>query len=197
VQEQEQQHHQLEIVSCSNQDPAQGLFLWKHAARNNNLVHALGLQNPRVLDIPYLICEKKVLDTLSSIIARLRKLSPHGRKKHQQAIERARTLINAWGEGRRPPPPQGREALQNSVEVELSGNKCASSSVPHVFNIVPNMFPIFTTLIFYTSSFLEHVRARGGVPNVLFQLVLNMFPTFTSFVVLCTRAPNPKFVSLW
>jgi hypothetical protein len=58
------------------------------------------------------------------------------------------------------------------------------------------MFPIFTTLIFYTSSFLEQVRARGGVPNVLFQMVPNMFPTFTSSVVLCTRAPNPKFVSL-
>jgi hypothetical protein len=43
VQEQEQQHHQLEIVSCSNQDPAQGLFLSKHAARNNNLVQALGM----------------------------------------------------------------------------------------------------------------------------------------------------------
>jgi hypothetical protein len=89
VQEQEQQHHQLEIVSCSNQDPVQGLFLSKHAARNNNLVQALGLQDPRVLDIPYLICEKKVLDNLSSIIARLRKLSPHGQKKHQQAsVER-------------------------------------------------------------------------------------------------------------
>ncbi len=87
-QEQEQQHHQLEIVSCSNQDPAQGLFLSKHAARNNNLVQALGLQDPRV-------CEKKVLDNLSSIIARLRKLSRHGRKTHQQASERARTLINA------------------------------------------------------------------------------------------------------
>jgi hypothetical protein len=46
VQEQEKQHHQLEIVSCSNQDPAQGLFLSKHAARNNNLVQALGLQDP-------------------------------------------------------------------------------------------------------------------------------------------------------
>jgi hypothetical protein len=94
VQEQEKQHHQLEIVSCSNQDPAQGLFLSKHAARNNNLVQALGLQDPRVLDIPYLICEKKVLDNLSSIITRLRKLSPHGRKKLQQASELARTLIN-------------------------------------------------------------------------------------------------------
>ncbi len=75
-----------------------------------------------------------------------------------------------------------RETLQNSVEVELSGNKFASRSVPHMFNIVPNMFPFFTTLIFYTSSFLEQVRARGGVPNVLFQIVPNMFPTFTSFV---------------
>ncbi len=88
MQEQEQQHHQLETVNCSNQDPAQGLFLSKHAARNNNLVQALGLQDPKVLDIPHLICEKKVLDNLSSIIARLRKLSPHGRKKHHQASER-------------------------------------------------------------------------------------------------------------
>ncbi len=71
-----------------------------------------------------------------------------------------------------------RETLQNSVEVELSGNKCASRSVPHVFNIVPNMFPFFTTLIFYTSSFLEQGRARGGISNVLFPTVPNMFPTF-------------------
>jgi len=87
-------------------------------------------------------------------------------------------------------------SVQNAVKVELSGNKCASRSVPHVFNMVPNMFPFFTTLIFHTSSFLEQVRGRGGVPNVLFSMVPNVFPTFTSFVVLCTRAPNPKFVCL-
>jgi hypothetical protein len=40
------------------------------------------------------------------------------------------------------------------------------------------MFPFFTTLIFYTSSFLEQGRARGGISNVLFPTVPNMFPTF-------------------